>query len=42
MLGGEDKVVGYLLRKEVLTPKHFAVSVPLAIRGIFIAENIGA
>lgn len=41
MLGGEDKVVGYLLRKEVLTPKHFAVSVPLAIRGIFIAKYWG-
>ncbi len=41
MLGGEDKVVGYLIREEVLTPKHFAVSVPLAIRGIFIAKYWG-
>lgn len=41
MLGGEDKVLGYLLREEVLTPKHFAVSVPLTIRGIFIAKYWG-
>lgn len=41
MLGGEDKVLGYLIREEVLTPKHFAVSVPLAIRGIFIAKYWG-
>jgi 4-amino-4-deoxy-L-arabinose transferase-like glycosyltransferase len=41
MLGGEDKVVGYLIREEVLTPKHVAVSIPLAIRGIFIAKYWG-
>jgi len=40
-LGGRDKVLKYLIEEEVLTPKHFAVSVPLAVRGVFIAKYWG-
>ncbi|GJL85504.1 MAG: hypothetical protein DHS20C02_12790 [Micavibrio sp.] len=40
-LGGSDKILGHLIKEEVLTPKHIAVSVPLALRGTFIAKYWG-
>ncbi len=40
-LGGENKVLRYLISEEVLTLKHVAVSFPLAIRGVFIAKYWG-
>ena len=41
--GGPDKVVGYLLRSEVLAHpvKHALVSVPLALRAVFISKYWG-
>ena len=40
-LGGHDKVLQYLVREEVLSLKHIAVSVPLAVRGTFVAKYWG-
>ncbi len=40
-LGGHDKILGHLIREEILTLKHIAVSVPLALRGTFIAKYWG-
>ena len=40
-LGSRDKIVGHLIRHEVLTPKHIAVSIPLAMRGSLIAKYWG-
>jgi len=40
-LGGRDKVLGYLIREEVFTPKHIVTSVPLALRGALIAKYWG-
>ena len=40
-LGGNDKVLPHLIRNEVLSPKHIAVSAPLAVRGMFIAKYWG-
>lgn len=40
-LGGEDKILGYLIREELFSVKHFAVSVALALRGSFVAKYWG-
>jgi len=40
-LGGKEKIFGHLIKEEVLTPKHVAVSVPLALRGTFISKYWG-
>ena len=40
-LGGKDKVMPYLIRTELLSAKHLAVSLPLVIRGIFISKYWG-
>lgn len=40
-LGGSDKVLGYLITEQILTVKHVAVSIPLALRGTFIAKYWG-
>lgn len=40
-LGSKDRILKHLVHKEILTVKHFAVSIPLAIRGIFISKYWG-
>lgn len=40
-LGGRDKILPYLVKEEVLTLKHVAVTAPLTMRGIFIAKYWG-
>ena len=40
-LGGKDKILGHLIKHEVLTFKHIVVSIPLALRGTFIAKYWG-
>lgn len=37
-LGGHDKILPHLIREEILSLKHIAVSIPLALRGTFIAK----
>ena len=40
-LGGHDKIMPHLIREEILSLKHIAVSIPLALRGTFIAKYWG-
>lgn len=40
-LGGADKILTHLIKEDILTPKHIAVSIPLALRGTFIAKYWG-
>lgn len=40
-LGSREKITGHIIRKEILTPKHIAVSVPLGMRGLYIAKYWG-
>lgn len=40
-LGGRDRILGYLIRNDVLTLKHAAVTLALAIRGMFVAKYWG-
>lgn len=40
-LGGQDKILSYLIKTELLSLKHVAVSVPLALRGVFISKYWG-
>ena len=40
-LGGKDKILAHLVKEELLTLKHVAVSIPLALRGTFIAKYWG-
>lgn len=40
-LGGEERILSHLVMEEILTPKHVAVSLPLALRGLYIAKYWG-
>ncbi len=40
-LGGHDKIVGHLIKEEILTPKHIILSIPLALRGMWIGKYWG-
>ena len=40
-LGGQEKVLPYLIKEELLSLKHVAVSVPLAFRGMYISKYWG-
>ncbi len=40
-LGSKSAILPHLVKTEILTPKHVAVSIPLAIRGTFIAKYWG-
>jgi 4-amino-4-deoxy-L-arabinose transferase-like glycosyltransferase len=40
-LGSRDKILGHVLKHDVLTTKHISVSVPLALRGMYIGKYWG-
>lgn len=40
-LGDKDKILGHIIKTEILTAKHVATSIPLAMRGVFIAKYWG-
>lgn len=40
-LGGRDKILPYLITHEMMSLKHIAVSIPLAMRGVFVSKYWG-